>query len=275
MKTQICLTVSTLLLTAAMLPGMAQAPASDAQKQPVNAPIRGDAGAPVTSDMRLHNAAKVVIPELTEVPVILKDEIQSGGNKAGSELLFFVAQDVYGPGHTFLIARGTPALGHIVQSHTYSTFGRAGKLVLRCDYVLAQDKTRIPLRGVHQEVRGRASNGDAAVIGLAYGVAGAIVDLFVYGKDAKLHIGKTYNVYVNADTLTETPTPNEEPDDHAGVVPGEAFALLKDGSWAIGLVRQVGNNYVFTNSGGSQTVKILDVRSLEYLKDANRPYAGR
>ena len=260
--------MSPLLLTAATLPTQAQAPASDAQKQPINAPIRGKEGVRVTPDMLSHISRKVVIPELTEVPVVLKDTIQSGGNKVGSELLFFVAKDVYGPGHTFLIARGTPVLGQIIESHAYQNFGRAGKLALRCDYVLAQDKTRIPLRGVHQEARGRARNGEAALIALAGGIYGVIVDLFVYGKDAKLHLGKTYHVYVNADTVTEAPTPNEEPDDSIATAPKEVFALLKDGNWVIGVVRQVADTYVLTNAGGSHTVKIANVRSLEYLKDA-------
>jgi hypothetical protein len=268
LKRNICLAALT-LLALTPLPGRTQAPASDAQKQPINPPQRGKEPRPITRDMRTRASRSVIIPELTEVSVILKDEIQSGGNKVGSELLFFVAKDVYGPGHDFLIARGTPVLGHIVESQAYQNFGRAGKLVLRCEYILAQDKTRIPLRGVHQESRGRARNGDAALIGLAGGVSGAIVDLFVYGKDAKLHIGKTYKVYVNADTLTDAPIPNEEPDENDA--PQKAFALLKNGGWAVGFLRTEGDTYVFTNSAGTYPVQISDVLSLQYLKDATIP----
>jgi hypothetical protein len=261
LKTSICLTVSTLMLTVALLPGRAQAPASDAQKQPANAPV--------TADMRPHNSAKVVIPELTEVSVIFKGEIQAGENRAGSELVFAVAKDVYGPGHTLLIACGTPAVGQIVETQTSRKVKRAGKRVLRCDYVLAQDKTRIPLRGMSSETRGEAQQ--EQVVLLAPTDSGAIVDRLGNGKDAKLPLGKTYRVYVNVDTQTEAPKTADSQADASQGAPREAYVLLNNGDWAIGMLRQVGNTYILTNFQGARKVNISDVRTLEYLQDARLP----
>jgi hypothetical protein len=279
-------------------PVFGQTPASDAQKQPINPPLRGKQAAAVTADMLPHSTERVIIPELTEVPVILKDEIQSGANKIGSELLFFVARDVYGPGHKFLIAKGTPAIGHIAESRKNGSFGRAGKLVLTCDYILAQDKTRILLRGVQQERRGEALNGLAASIAadttvlevsdgiygttikgggeLARGALGGVIglgigtviDLFVSGNDAKLHIGKTYDVYVNSDTQTDLPTPNLDNDSATSV--GDVFIVLKDGGFAFGKEREVEGGMSVTNSAGTTVINPSDIVSIQPIKDASR-----
>jgi hypothetical protein len=263
LKTPICLTVSTLLLAGMLL-------TRDAQAQPNDTPRQGEtipAGTPVIPTPSAH---KVVIPELTEVPVILKGDVQSDGNQVGSELLFYVAKDVYGPGHTLLIARDTPVPGQIVEAPANLKSRSAGKLALRCDYILAWDKTRIPLRGARREAHGNAQTGQAVLPGLSGG--GVIVDTLANDKDARLPVGKSYRVYVNADTQTEALTPNIELDARIGTAQRTGFALLKDGSWAIGLVRQVGKNYILTNSGGSQSVRISDVRSMDYLQDAGSPY---
>ncbi len=210
-----------------------------------------------------------MVPELTEIPIVLKGDVQSDGNRVGSELLFYVTKDVYGPGHTLLIARDTPVPGQIVETPANPKSRRPGKLALRCDYILAWDKTHIPLRGAHKETH---SDAQAAPAGSADMNSGVIVDTVSSDKEAKLPVGKTYRVYVNADTQTEALSPSVEQDARIGTSQLEGFVLLKDGSWAIGLVRQVGKNYILTNSGGSQSVRISDVRSLEYLKDAGSSF---
>ena len=265
MKTPICLTLSTLLLAAAVMPGQAQAPAGTAQDLQTTAPQLGKvtvAGAPVGLGPSPH---AVVIPELTEVPILLKGDVQSDATKIGSELLFYVAKDVFGPGHTLLIARDTPVRGQIIESPTNNRSHSAGRLALRCDYVLAWDKTHIPLRGAQRAAHGNAPTNKAG------SDEGVVVDTIADNKDAKLPVGKTYRVYVSADTQSEALTPSVEQDSRISTALKEAFVLLKDGSWAIGLIRQIGKNYILTNSGGSSSVRISDVRSLEYLKDAGRP----
>ncbi|MCW3100588.1 MAG: hypothetical protein JWL77_6206 [Chthonomonadaceae bacterium] len=263
MKTPICLTVSTLLLATMLMTSDAQAQLADVSRQGETVP----ASTPVVPTPSAH---KVVIRELTEVPVILKGDVQSDGNQVGTELLFYVTKDIYGPGHTLLIARDTPVPGQIVEAPANLKSRRADKLALRCDYILAWDKTRIPLRGARKVARSNAQTGQASLTGLSNG--GVIVDTLANDKDARLPVGKTYRVYVNADTPTEALAPNIEQDARFGTTLREGFALLKDGSWAIGLIRQVGKNYILTNSGGSQSVRISDVRSLEFLQDAGSPY---
>jgi len=265
LKKPIRLTLSTLLLAAAVMPSHAQAPASTAQDLQTTTTQLGKvavAGTPVTLGPSPH---KVVIPELTEVPIMLKGDVQSDATKIGSELLFYVAKDVYGPGHTLLIARDTPVPGQIVEVPANPKSRGVGKLALRCDYVLAWDKTHIPLRAAHRAARGNAQTNQPG------SEEGVVVDTIANSRDAKLPVGKTYRVYVSADTQSEALTPSVEQDSRISTALKEAFVLLKDGSWAIGLIRQVGKNYILTNSGGSSSVRISDVRSLEYLKDAGRP----
>lgn len=297
MKFRWCLLFALAPSACAPFSSLAQSLQNDAQKQPVNHAARGKDGPPIPESLRPHPAARIIIPELTEVPVTLKDEIQSGANVKGSELLFFVTRDVYGPGHVLLITRGTPAVGRIVESKKYQSFGRAGKLVLTCDYVLAQDKTRIPLRGVKQETRGASQNGFTAAISggtTAYGIddgvygttikggselargaiggiawlgIGAIVDSFTYGKDAKLHVGKDYNVYVEADTLTGAPVPNVEPVS-PGQRPQSAILTLKNGDFIAGHVVKEGDVYIVSHPGRPSTYRVSEVKSVQFAKDA-------
>ncbi len=91
-------------------------------------------------------SGKVSIPEGTAVHLALLKDLKSGGSKGGEDVPFEVSQDVYGPGHVLLIAANTPAYGKIQESSRRGIFGKAGKLKFTIDYILAPDKTHIPLR---------------------------------------------------------------------------------------------------------------------------------
>lgn len=93
-----------------------------------------------------QSADKVVVHEGTQVHFSLLKDLKSGGNKAGEEIPFEVAKDVYGPGHILLIPSDTPAFGKLLQSNRRGMFGQSDKLKFTIDYILAGDKTHIPLR---------------------------------------------------------------------------------------------------------------------------------
>ena len=73
-------------------------------------------------------AGSVDIAEGTQVHLSLLKNLKSGGDKAGEEVPFEVARDVYGPGHVLLIAADTPAFG--------KSWSPAGDECARCAYSL-------------------------------------------------------------------------------------------------------------------------------------------
>lgn len=136
---------------------------------------------------------KILIPEGTPVHFSLLKELKSGGNKAGEEVPFEVAKDVYGPGHVLLLTADTPAFGKILQSNRRGMFGQSGKLKFSIDYILAPDKTHIPLRADAQLVRGRDNRGAAIATAVLFSVLG----VFINGHDVTVSKGQDFAMYVD------------------------------------------------------------------------------
>lgn len=111
---------------------------------------------------------------------------------------FEVAKDIYGPGHVLLIAADTPAFGKVVESSRRGMFGKSGKLKFSIDYILAADKTQIPLRADAQIVRGR----DNRTASIATAILLAPIAIFINGKDVSVNKGQDFVMYVNTDTIT-------------------------------------------------------------------------
>ena len=86
-----------------------------------------------------------VLPKGTPVRLRLESSLRSGQNKAGQAVLFTVTENVYGPNHTLLLAKGTPAQGHVTESSGHGPLQRTGKLAFTCEEAHAADGTRIPL----------------------------------------------------------------------------------------------------------------------------------
>ena len=86
-----------------------------------------------------------VLPKGTTIHLRLDSSLRSGRDKAGQTVLFTVTENVYGPNHTLLLARGTPAQGHITESLGNGPLRRSGKLAFTCDEARTADGTRIPL----------------------------------------------------------------------------------------------------------------------------------
>jgi len=200
-----------------------------AEKQPIDHPVRGSEASAIPDALR-PNGKRVLIPELTEIKIALRDDMKSGFTRPGSEVLFLVAEDVYAPGPTLVLTKGTPVIGHVVKSEGHQSFGRSGQLFLTCDYVLAQDRTRIPLRAVEKQARGRSASDQSWIATLKGAVVGAelassadsvvrswwpiafvgpLVSALIEGKNVNLHPGQLFIVHTERDVAVMSPQPLE------------------------------------------------------------------
>lgn len=217
---------------------------------------------------------KVDIPEGTQVHVSLLKNLKSGGNKAGEEVPFEVAKDVYGPGHVLLIAADTLAFGKIVESSRRGMFGKSGKLKFSIDYILAPDKTRIPLRADAQIIRGR----DNRTASIATAILLAPVAIFINGKDVSANKGQDFVMYVNTDTLSQSPltAPSPSATLSTGVAAptAQSLFLLTDGTQVQGTLTSFdGSQYIVATNQGARTLKVVDVKSVYALAPTPAPTA--
>jgi hypothetical protein len=205
---------------------------------------------------------KVDVPEGTQVHVSLLKSLKSGGNKAGEEVPFEVAKDVYGPGHILLIAADTQAFGKVVESSRRGMFGKSGKLKFTIDYILASDKTHIPLRADAQIVRGR----DNRTASIATAIILAPIAIFINGKDVSVNKGQDFVMYVNSDTIIQSPliVPAAPAADVPAVTStAQSLFLLTDGTQVQGTLTSFdGSQYIVATSQGTRTLKTSDVKSV-------------
>lgn len=113
--------------------------------------------------------AGAVLPKGTPVRLRLDSSLRSGQNKAGQTVLFTVTENVYGPHHTLLLAKGTPAQGHITESTGHGPLRRTGRLAFTCDEARTEIGLRIPL-----SLRVAASGESAPAGGVTVGVVAGV-----------------------------------------------------------------------------------------------------
>lgn len=216
--------------------------------------------------------SQVSIPEGTVVHLALLKDLKSGGSKGGEEIPFEVSQDVYGPGHVLLIAANTPAYGKITESSRRGIFGKAGKLKFTIDYILAPDKTHIPLRADPQLVRGR----DNRTTAIATAILFAPVAMFINGQDVSVKKGEPFTMYVNAATVAQSPNAAPAPTAPAAFVaptpapapaaPAQSLFTFANGAQAVGtLISFDGSSYTVSTTKGMRQFKkaaIVSIRTL-------------
>ena len=187
---------------------------------------------------------------------------------------FEVAKDVYGPGHVLLIAADTPAFGKVIESSRRGMFGKSGKLKFSIDYVLAPDKTHIPLRADAQIARGK----DNRTASIATAILLAPVAIFINGKDVSVNKGQDFVMYVNTDTVTQSPliafTPALAADVPAAAPTSQSLFLLTNGTQVQGtLLSFDGSQYSVATSQGIRTLKATDIKSVYALAPIPAPAA--
>lgn len=241
----------------------------------VGGPCLAQTTAPVVGTAIVVPAGEVDIPEGTQVHVSLLKNLKSGGNKAGEEVPFEVAKDVYGPGRVLLIAADTLAFGKIVESSRRGMFGKSGKLKFSIDYILAADKTHIPLRADAQIIRGR----DNRTASIATAILLAPVAIFINGKDVSANKGQDFVMYVNTDILVQSPLTMASPSTiPATVVPAiaaqtaQSLFLLTDGTQVQGSLTSFdGSQYTVATSQGTRILKASDIKSVYALAPTSAP----
>ena len=214
------------------------------------------------------------IPEGTLVHLALLKDLKSGGSKGGEDVPFEVSQDVYGPNHVLLIAANTLAFGKIQESSRRGMFGKAGKLKFTIDYILAPDKTHIPLRSDPQIVRGR----DNRTTAIATAILLAPIAVFINGHDVSVKKGELFTMYVNAPTLAQSPAAPAPPATpvppalpavvpvSAVPAPTQSVFLFANGARAVGtLLSFDGSSYTVSTAKGMRQFKkaaIVSIRAL-------------
>ena len=227
-------------------------------------------------------AGQVSVPEGTVVHLALLKDLKSGGSKGGEDVPFEVSQDVYGPGHALLIAAGTPAYGKIMESSRRGIFGKAGKLKFTIDYILAPDKTHIPLRSDPQLVRGK----DNRTTAIATAILFAPVAMFINGHDVSVKKGEQFIMYVNAPTVAQSPSaiPAPTPDALAAppaasasfapaavlpAAPAQSLFTFANGAQAVGtLISFDGSTYTVSTTRGMRQFKKAAITSIHTLAAA-------
>ena len=229
----------------------------------VAAPIP-DQATPVTPPQAPEG--KVILTERAEIRVRLKAELKSGRNKKDEEVPFEVAQDVFGPGRTLLIAAGTPAYGKVTDSKRRGMFGKPGKLGFTCDYVLAPDGTHIPLRS--DPLGGRGKNNQTAAIATTLFLT--VFGAFVNGKDVTVPKDKEFPMYIAATTTVTSPGAATTPVVLTPAsVPAKSLFLMKNGKEIIGvLVSFDGAAYTVSTDQGTKTISAKDVKTVYPLAAA-------
>ncbi|HEY3328394.1 MAG TPA: hypothetical protein VGK19_00090 [Capsulimonadaceae bacterium] len=137
-----------------------------------------------------------IAAESTPVKVVVQQELKSGDSKEGQDVLFSTSTDVYSAAHILLVPAGSKAWGIVRKSSGHGAWGKAGKLDFSCDYLVAPNGTKVPLRSQSLAVQGK-NNTNALVGGiLALGVFGG----FVKGRDVKIEKGAEFTMYIDQST---------------------------------------------------------------------------
>ena len=102
---------------------------------------------PVLSAMLIAQTAgrTLKIQDATAVRLSLTESISSATNNVDDPVRFEVTEDVM-VGDLVAIARGSTAVGHVVEVEPRRRLGRAGKLNFSIDHVKAPDGTNVRLR---------------------------------------------------------------------------------------------------------------------------------
>jgi len=202
-----------------------------------------------------------ILPERTPIQVRLENELKSGSSKAGEEVPFTVVSDVYSPSHTLLITAGASAYGKVTRSSRRGVFGKAGKLDFTCEYVVAPDKTHVPLRA--QPMGGSGRNNTSAMVATALLLAP--IAILMNGRDVTIHKGQEFTMYVDKDTALHPFLPLTSAVAPASA-PGKSLFLLQNGTQVTGsIVSFDGTTYTVATDQGTQTLKAAEVKSVYAL----------
>lgn len=144
-------------------------------------------------------AEPIKLPENTPVKVRMMEEIKSGVSKVGEVVKYEICKDVLDSNHTVIIANKAKAFGRITESKKRGMFGKQGKLNFTCEYAIAVDGTRVPLRSTQKRGYGKDNGASIAATALLTGVFG----VFIQGKDIVIKKGMEIDLFINTETTVD------------------------------------------------------------------------
>jgi len=148
---------------------------------------------PQSSYANAASAAELVIPDGTEVKLLLKSPLSSATAQPEQRIEFTASDAVVAHGKT-VIAKGAPAVGDVTEVQARKGFGRKGKLNFTIDTVQAVSGENIRLRS-SKAASGSDSYGTAGVVGILTGPLGALIK----GKDIEVAAGTEFTIYIDGD----------------------------------------------------------------------------
>jgi hypothetical protein len=137
--------------------------------------------------------ARVHIPEGTEVPLLMVDQISSETNAEGDRFTLRVDGDVK-VGGIVAIKSGTIAVGVVTNAHKRGFMGKAGELNINLDHLNVGDD-RVKLRGSKGRT-GDAKVGTTVALVVLFGPIG----LLKRGHDIEIKPGTPITAYVDQST---------------------------------------------------------------------------
>ena len=139
-------------------------------------------------------AVEILIPDGTEVRIILQERLSSATAEPDQKVRFQVAEDVIVNGTTVINA-GAQAWGQVVEVRKRGKFGKSGKLNFTVDFVKAMNGQNLRLSGI----RRREGNNDYAKAGAVAYLTSGIGGLFIKGKDIEINAGTEWTLYIDGD----------------------------------------------------------------------------
>ena len=191
---------------------------------------------PALSAMLIAQTAgqKLKIQDATSVRLSLTESLSSATNSVDDPVRFEVTEDVL-VGNLVAIARGSTAVGHVVEVEPKRRLGRAGKLNFSIDYVKASDGTNVRLRA--SSARTGQDKTGTVIVGA---VLLSPLFLIMRGKDVSIPKGTAVIAYVDGDREVAIPgavasgaaatAPGIAPADQAVQTAAVSFTSTPDGA---------------------------------------------
>ena len=140
-----------------------------------------------------QSAGRLKVQDATAVRLSLTESLSSATNSVDDPVRFEVTEDVRA-GDFILIAKGSTAVGHVVEVEPRRRLGRAGKLNFSIDFVKAADGGNIRLRASSAR-KGEDKTG-TVIVGT---VLLSPLFLIMRGKDVSVPRGTNVIAYVDGD----------------------------------------------------------------------------
>jgi hypothetical protein len=150
-------------------------------------------------------AQKVKLEEGSQIRLRLMESLSSATAQVGQTIAFEVLDPIVVEG-TVVVAEGAPAWATIIEAANKKSFGRAGKLSFRLDYVKAVDGSKIPLRASSvNKGQGRGATSTAIIAASAlFFLPAAPIGMMVKGKNVDIPRGQHIQAFTDGDRWIET-----------------------------------------------------------------------